>query len=71
MVRLFSKFNIYYLFIAILIFLVAVKIFPINKNYILGIDVGGTKIEAQLFEVENGILAQKPSWEIKQTAQKG
>lgn len=32
-----------------------------KKQYVLGVDMGGTKIDAQLFEVVGGRLAEKPT----------
>lgn len=62
--------------LVVFILFLAAKIFFINQNYnnkyyTFGVDIGGTKIDCQLFSIENSFLAQKPSWEIKQNTKKG
>lgn len=37
-----------------------------NKRYVLGIDIGGTSIKPQLFEVVGDKLSETPVWEAAQ-----
>jgi len=41
------------------------------RKYILGIDIGKTKIEARVFEIKNGVLEDSPITPVIQPTQKG
>lgn len=41
------------------------------QRYVLGIDIGGTKIDAQLFVVADGKMADEPIWKCEERTVKG